>query len=112
MASVRSQNEVMIQSAINDLRNGAFASKRAAGRAHNVDRSTLTRRMRGGLNPTEFHAPYQLLSPTQESLLARWIIELDHQGHTRAPAEAKEMAVQILMANGVHDPKIGKRRLS
>ncbi|KAI5193410.1 hypothetical protein E4T38_09964, partial [Aureobasidium subglaciale] len=79
-----------------------------AGRAHNVSERTLRRRRDGILDRRTAHAHEQRLSPRQEDLLVRWILEQEAQGFPPSHARAREMSIRVLRLNG-DDKPLGKR---
>ena len=94
------QHEQAFEQAIEDLENGVFDTIAAAARVYNLDRTTLSRRVKGTTNRSAAHTEQQILSPEQESLLAQWILQLEDTGHAVGHAQVKDMAVQILRFSG------------
>ncbi|KEQ90155.1 hypothetical protein AUEXF2481DRAFT_57885, partial [Aureobasidium subglaciale EXF-2481] len=99
--------ELTIQTALHEFNTGVFTSLRAAGRAHNVSERTLRRRRDGILDRRTAHAHEQRLSPRQEDLLVRWILEQEAQGFPPSHARAREMSIRVLRLNG-DDKPLGK----
>jgi hypothetical protein len=94
------QHEQAFEQAIEDLEKGVFDTIAAAARAYNLDRTTLSRRIKGTTKRSAAHSEQQALSPEQEKLLAQWILQLEDTGHAVGHAQVKEMAVQILRFSG------------
>jgi phage FluMu gp28-like protein len=58
-----------VQAALKDLTEGKYPSIRAAAAAYSLYPSTLSNRVREGLNRRESHSNQQILSPEQEDRL-------------------------------------------
>ena len=95
-----SEKEQKIQEALDAFERGEFPSLRKVSTAYQIDRKTLTRRLRGGITRQEAREGQQLLSSTQENLLARWIIDLDLAGAPPSFAQVREFAGLISQASG------------
>lgn len=65
-----------------------------------VDRTTITRRLRGGLSHVEAAQPSLLLSTEQERLFVRWILDLER-------AENPPNHTQIREIHGVNLSSLG-----
>ena len=78
MASPR---KFRMQQAIQAYSQSPGASIRAIAAANDVDYSTLSRRLKGQPSRSIARQPQQLLSNEQESLLKRWILDLESQGY-------------------------------
>ena len=92
--------EETIQEAIEDLEAGHFSLIRAAATAYNISRATLGRRMKGRPSRAIAHEPERRLTPYQEEYLVTWILEQEATGHPPSHSFARDMATQILRANG------------
>ena len=57
------QHEQTFEQAIEDLENGVFDTIAAAAHAYSLDRTTLSRRVKGTTNRSAAHAEQQILSP-------------------------------------------------
>jgi hypothetical protein len=77
------------------LKNNEFRSIRKAAIAFNVPNTTLQGRMSSRTSRTTAHESEQVLSPTEEKTLARWITRLTRTGFPASPALAVEMAEEI-----------------
>jgi helix-turn-helix, Psq domain len=100
MIAIANQNEISLQLALEAILAGNFTPIRAAATAHNVNPSTLSRRLNGGLTRSESHSKRQLLSMTREEFLCKWIIDLKTQGYAPNLLIVKEMILQILGHGG------------
>ena len=94
MTAIANQKEISLQLALEAIHAGDFTSIRAAATAHNVNPSTLSRRVNGGLTRSESHSKRQLLSMTQEEFLCKWIIDPEAQGHAPNLLVMKETVLQ------------------
>src|SRR5665213_2091485 len=95
--------EQRVLDALADLSNQTYTSIRAAAKAHDVHRSTLTRRMQGIPSKKIARQEQQLLSGQQEELLVNWIIDLDRTGHAPTHANIREMVALISRLSGGPD---------
>ena len=91
--------EERIQAAIADLRNTRFTSLRKAAAFHSVGRSTLQDRINGKPTRQVAHSVSQILSPTQEGMLAQWCLDLEALQIAPNHAQIREMAILILRNN-------------
>jgi hypothetical protein len=98
--------EQAIAGAIQSLSTNQYSSIRAAAAAFDVDRRTLTRRLRGGLTHTQAAQPSLLLSPEQERLLIQWILDLERAGHPPSHVQIREFVELICQASGT-STKVG-----
>jgi hypothetical protein len=98
--------EEQINGALESIRTHQYPSIRAAAKAYGVNHRTLTRRLRGGLSYTQARQPQLLLSPEQEDLLVRWILDLERLGHPPNHTQIREFVVLICKAAG-SSPTIG-----
>jgi hypothetical protein len=98
--------EQAIAGAIQSLSTNQYPSIRAAAAAFDVDRRTLTRRLRGGLTHTQAAQPSLLLSPEQERLLIQWILDLERAGHPPSHVQIREFVELICQASGT-STKVG-----
>ena len=108
MASPR---EFRMQQAIQAYSQSPGASIRAIAAANDVDYSTLSRRLKGQPSRSIARQPQQLLSNEQESLLKRWILDLESQGHAPTFNTVRELAAVISNTAGGPN-KVGKNWLS
>src|SRR5271163_794116 len=76
MIAIANQKEISLQLTLEAFLAGEFTSIRAAAIAHNVNPSTLSRRVNGGLTHSESHSKRQLLSITQEEPTERFMLQL------------------------------------
>jgi hypothetical protein len=102
------QRELMIQKAIEDLKNGVYPSQKQAAAAYDIPRATLQERLNGRTNARVGHEQQQRLTPPQEDFLVEWILEEDQRGYPPSHARTREMASRILRMNGDSTP-LGKR---
>jgi hypothetical protein len=107
MAANREQR---IQQAIQDYQTSSNTSIRAAAAANDVDYSTLSRRLKGQLPRSIARQVQQLLSNEQETLLKRWILDLEAQGHAPSFNTVRELAAVVSRSSGGLN-KVGKNWL-
>lgn len=79
--TVKSTKEEAIEAALTDYIDGKYPSIRATATAHDVDRSTLSRQLRGSKSRSEAHRDEQLLSMEQEEAIVRLWLKLDGWGN-------------------------------
>ena len=60
-------------------------SIRAAAEAHGIPFSTLQDRLKGATTKRKSHLKQQLLSPTDEKAIIRWIKDLEKAGFPQLP---------------------------
>src|SRR3954469_18396279 len=89
-----------LTTAIRDLDSGVFSSVRAAAAAYGLSYVTLGRRRKGQKGHDKGHTQQQKLSPTQEGMLVRWILEVEMAGHAFNHAQMRQMAALIDKASG------------
>lgn len=94
------ETEQRLTSAIADLAAGVFPSERRAAESYGLCHSTLNRRRKEVENRVKSHAHQQVLSPTQEGTLARWLLEAEAAGHAFNHQQIREMASLISQASG------------
>ena len=92
--------EEQLNEAIESLTTRKYTSIRAAAKAYGVDRITLTRRLRGGRSAQEAHKSFFKLSPEQETLLIRWINDLEAAGHAPNHTRIREFVALICGISG------------
>lgn len=97
-----SETEQALQIALDAYRRGEYTSIRACATSHGVDKSTLSRRLKGGITRQQAREEQQTLSPIQEDLLKRWILDLDLAGAPPSFAQVREFAGLISQASGGH----------
>ena len=84
-----------IDQAIDSVESAELRSIRATALAYGVERTTLTRRLDGGLPRNKGHSSQQLLSPEQEDILVTWILEKERLGHPPTHQRIREYATKI-----------------
>jgi hypothetical protein len=89
------QREQKIQLALKDFNSGVYKTLRQAAAAHRVSKSTLTDRYNGKPTRRQARVRQQLLSPQQEELLCKWILDLEKAGSAPSHSSIKEMASMI-----------------
>src|SRR4051794_14203045 len=94
------QREQKIQLALKDFNSGVYKTLRQAAAAHRVSKSSLTDRYNGKPTRQEARATQQLLSPQQEELLCKWILDLEKAGSAPSHSSVKEMASMISSVSG------------
>ena len=87
-----SKYEKAIKDALDALDRREHPSLRAAADAYDVSKSTLARRAKGGRSRQEAREEQQLLSPDQEGLLIRWILDLEAAGAPPTFPQVREFA--------------------
>lgn len=95
-----STTEQALQDAQDAYSRNEYPSIRAAATAYGVDRMTLGRRLKGGNTRQQARASQQALSPVQEDLLIKWIIDLDIAGAPPSFAQVREFAGLVSNASG------------
>lgn len=89
--------EGRIALALNSFQHNQFPSLRAAARAYNVPRTTLSRRLKGTLSKRDSSSANLKLSQTEESTLVQWILDMDTRGISPTQALVHEMAELLLV---------------
>jgi hypothetical protein len=86
------QQEGWIALAIEALKQGHFASVRAAARAYDMPHSTLQNRVNG--HPIQYNrwSPNCKLTITEETTLVQWILSMDQRGPVPRPDAVWQMA--------------------
>jgi Tc5 transposase DNA-binding domain len=84
-----------IDQAIESVKRAELSSIRATAAAFGVDRTTLTRRLNGGYQRNNGHTSQQLLSPRQEDMLVKWVLEQERLGHAPTHQRIREYAAKI-----------------
>ncbi|KAK8103693.1 transposase [Apiospora kogelbergensis] len=92
-------NEQRIEAAIQTVLAGK--SLRQASKDHHVDRTTLSRRLKGRPSLKEVHEGRQLLTPLEEHILERWALTQCALGYAPSHHMFKMSAQRILQANGI-----------
>ena len=92
--------EVRVLAALSALEQGTFKSIRAAAAAYDVDNTTLARRKRGHQNRRQARQQQQLLSPVQEELLVRFLLDAEQAGHAFNHAQMRDLASLICSTSG------------
>jgi len=72
--------EERLQLALRAFKNGQFKTKMAASVAFDVPETTLRRRLQGTTSRMQKISNCQKLSPTEESTLSAWILDMDKRG--------------------------------
>jgi Tc5 transposase DNA-binding domain/helix-turn-helix, Psq domain len=92
--------EIRIAEALRELAETPNLSLRAVQKKHGIPRSTLARRLGGGISKKTARQPQQLLTPEQEDLLVHWLLTLEADGHAPTHNTVREMAIQISTFSG------------
>jgi hypothetical protein len=90
------QQEGRIALAMEALKQGHFASVRAAARAYNMPHSTLQNRVNG--HPMQYNrrSPNCKLTITEETTLVQWILSIDQRGLVPRPDAVRQIANLLL----------------
>ncbi|KAI7722002.1 hypothetical protein KC353_g885 [Hortaea werneckii] len=88
-------SEADIQAAILAIKNKDYPSVRKAAIALKVPYPTLLGRMSGRKSRSAAHETEQILSPTEEKTLSRWVTRLTRGGFPASPALVVEMAEEL-----------------
>ena len=72
--------EERVQLALKAFKDGQFKTKKAASLAFDVPETTLRRRIQGIASRSERAYNGLKLSPTEESTLSAWILDMDRRG--------------------------------
>jgi len=95
-----------LDDALAGLHNGTFVHIREAARATGSTRSTISRRLNGGLSKHEAQHHRQYLSPEQEQALAKWVQHLASTGHPVHHSFLHKLAEEIHKPRGVDSLEI------
>ena len=102
-----------VDAAVADYRRGIFPSIRAAAKAYHVAESTTRDRYHGKLPRRNAHSHEQLLSPTQERMLAGWAIDLEVCGQAPTHTQLRIMASVVSQSSiwwpGSHQRQMGAK---
>ena len=102
-----------ISLAVTGLKDGTYASRKEAATALGVARSTLGRRLRGGLSCKEAMARRRNLTPHEERVLAEWITRRRAAGHNIAYCDMIAKALELRKRRlGQSATAVGKSWLS
>ena len=93
-------DESVIQLALQEVRNGRFTSIRKAAEFYSIPRSTLQARHNAVPTRREARVSMQILSSTQEQMLASWCLDLEALGMAPNHIHLREMASLIIRING------------
>jgi Tc5 transposase DNA-binding domain len=99
-----------IEQAVEGAISSDLSSIRATALVWSVPRTKLSRRLDGGVSRMEGHSSQQPLSPTQEKMLVKWILEQERLGHALTHQRIREFEAKIRGFSG-EDPRIGKNWL-
>jgi transcriptional regulator with XRE-family HTH domain len=83
--------EIRIAEALRELAETHNLSLRAIQKKHGIPRSTLARRLGGGISKKTARQLQQLLTPEQEDLLVHWILTLEAEGQAPTHNSVREM---------------------
>lgn len=92
--------EEVIQRALQDVARRRYRSYRAAAKAHNLPKSTLTDRAKSTQTRRKARESQQILSSEQEDLLVRWILELERTGNAPNHEQLRQMAALVSVISG------------
>ena len=96
-----SPNEGNILLAIHALQSGQISTVYLASRTYNVPKTTLRRRMKGGIARGDYTVKNTRLSAIEEEVIVKNIERLDAQGLSPSVTMVKDMADSICKARGV-----------
>jgi transposase len=97
------QQEGRISLAIQAINNKEISSIRQAAERFQVDRSTLTRRLRGTTSRAETRPNSHKLTEIEEESLLQWILSMDDRGGAPRPSTVREMAALLLQHRGIRN---------
>jgi Tc5 transposase DNA-binding domain len=100
-----------IDQAIKSVERAELSSIRATAAAFSVNRTTLTQRLNRGYQRNNGHTSQQLLSPRQEDMLVKWVLEQERLGHAPTHQRIHEYAAKISGYSG-QGSHIGKHWLT
>ena len=72
--------EGRMQLALDAYKRGLYPTKKAAAKAFDVPRSTLTTRLQGTTSRKESRANCRKLTDTEETTLSTWILDMERRG--------------------------------
>lgn len=102
-------NEANILLAIQAVEQGQIQGVRLAAKAFNIDKSTLSRRLRGTTSRRDFTPTNRKLTLIEESVIVQYILDLDARGFAPRVNDVKDMADTILCERDVtKTTKVGK----
>jgi hypothetical protein len=90
------QQEGRIPLTIQALKQGQFASARAAARAYDISCSTLQYRINGHPMQRNHRFPNCKLTVIEETTLVQWILSMDQHGLVPRPDTVQQMANLLL----------------
>ena len=93
-----SDQEARILQAIEAIHSNTSPNIRAAARAYNVPRSTLTNRLRGQLTRQQSQIVNRKLLPTEEEALLQWVLSMGDRGFPPRISAVRNMADILLSA--------------
>ncbi len=102
------QFELRVNEALIELNGPSNPSIRAVEKKYGVSKSTLLRRLDGGVSRRIARNAQQLLTIEQEQSLITWILTLESEGHAPTHGTVREMASQIARISG-GPQTLGKR---
>ena len=89
------QRDILIDQALLDIQSGKYKSAYEAEKVLKLPKSSVTRRVKGGLSRSQARQQQQKLSYVQENVLLKWIKELTISGYSPGHRLLKEMAEEI-----------------
>lgn len=92
--------EIRVKEALIELNSSSKPSIRAVEKKYGVSKSTLLRRLDGGVSRRIARSAQQLLTLEQEQSLITWILTLESEGHAPTHGTVREMASQIARISG------------
>jgi hypothetical protein len=95
------QQEGRILLAIQAIKNKEISSIRQAAERFQVDRSMLTRRLRGTPSRAETRPNSHKLREIEKESLLQWILSIDDRGGAPRPSTVREMAALLLQHRGI-----------
>ena len=100
--------EERLTETLRDYKAGCFKSYRAAARAWNVPKTTLSKRAKGRKLRNQAHEDKQILTAAEEKKIKQWITRLDICDYPPKPHTIKEMAEAIRTRRtlGINDASI------
>jgi predicted transcriptional regulator len=87
--------DIQVTEAVLGIKSGKFKSAYQAAKVLGLTKTTVTKRLNGGLTRAEARQKQQLLSKNQEKTLLKWIKELTASGYAPSHRILCEVAEEV-----------------